>query len=172
MPTWTSMTNRSAGDTITEADWDAYQGNLEYLLSPNASAAKYNAGSHYSTTSGSFANVDATNVAATITTYGGPVLVWFNGVLTATGGTTSSDGAFDVTVDGTRYASANTYGIIRTAVLGSGVFLSVSFTVLVTGLAAGSHTFILQWLRASGDRTLQLCSTTGTNPITFGAIEL
>lgn len=172
MPDWTAMTNRAAGDVILEADWDAYQGNLEYLLDPNKQTANYTAGSHYSTTSGTFANVDGTNLSLTVETHGGPVLVCFTGTLSATGGTTNSPGAFDFTVDGTRFASANTLGLLATRSVGAGEYQNVSFAVLVTGLTAGSHTFTLQWLRVSGDRTLQLCSTAATSPVVFSAIEL
>lgn len=170
---WTDIPDKSTGDLMDETWYDDYfKANMEYLLAPNAGVALYNAGAHYTTTGGSFANVDGTNLSKTITTYGGHVLVAFNGTAGATGGSSSGSVAFDFTVDGTRHGDANTLGLIQTGALGSGGTESVSFACLVTGLSAGSHTFTLQWRRASGDRTMQLYSTTATNPAAFYVVEI
>lgn len=122
--------------------------NLEALKDPPSDNYELNELSDYSTTSTSFVDVDSTNLAFTIVTNGGDVLIGFHG--TVSGGTGNIDPCFDVDIDGTLVAGDD--GII---VSQSGARLAVSFVRLVTGLSAGSHTFKLQWkARNAGTITL------------------
>jgi len=164
MATWTAMDNLSAGDLVTEADMDAIRGNIEYLLTPNSDINERTT-SNYTTTSSTFADVDGTNLELTITTYGGPVLVFLIGNYTH-----SSNGvytAFDIDVDGTR--EGGTEGLLRPTYASSTTIANVSFVHVIAGLSAGSHTFTLQWKTDSGTATLY--ASAGT-PCFFGAIEI
>ena len=109
--------------------------------------------SDYTTTSTSFVDVDGTNLALTIITNGGPVLVHFHGMFYTNGARMW----LDVDVDGTRTAGDD--GII-------GAWQTANFTVtfsrLITGLSAGEHTFTLQWKVISGG-TAKLYAGAGTS---------
>lgn len=167
MPTWTTMNNLSTGDLVTEADMDALRGNIEYLLDPNRQRLLRNNGGAYSTTSTAFVDVDATNLAATITTNGGPVLVMVSAVGYV--GNTGAYLALDVAVDGTRLAAAHTGGLISPKFDVALSEKALAFAVLATGLAGGTHTFKLQWRVSAGTGYLQ--SDSGC-PVHLGVIEL
>lgn len=162
MPTWTSMTNRSAGDTIAEADWDAYQGNLEYLLEPNHDC-NITSGSGYTVTGTSFAPLDAA-LDITLTTYGGPVLLL---VTLLANHASSGTGCWDIAVDGTRLGNTNS-GLAQTPIDAP---QTVTFHA-ISKPAAGSHTFSIYVKVTAG--TLTVYNTNGsTQPaLTFTAIEL
>lgn len=143
---WTSMTNLSTGDLVSEADMDAIRGNIEYLLDPNKQIIKHDNGADYTTTSTSFVDVDATNLSLTITTNGGPVLV--SAAFTWGANTGNITVYFDLDVDGASYTSSK--GVhFEYYPASTGSHLG-GFSVLVDGLTAGSHTFKLQWKVGSG----------------------
>ncbi len=165
MPVWTTMNDLATGDLVTEADMDAIRGNIEYLLDPSKARVLRDNSGNYTTTSTAFVDVDAANLAVTLTTNGGPVLVSASGVAR---NTSSSDATcFDVAVDGTRVGDGFGQGLVR--VTGT-TYANMSFAVLVTGLAAGSHTFKLQWSVTAG--TGDLISQSGKTPVQLTAIEL
>ena len=164
MPTWSTMTDLSTDDLVTEADMDALRGNIEYLLDPNKQRILRDNGSDYTTTSTSFVDVDATNLAATITTNGGPVLVIVNSVVWNSGGYTD----FDVTVDGARIGGSFAWGLLRTT--NGGSFETFCIAALVPGLSAGSHTFKLQWKVTAG--TGHLLAQAAKTPTQLSVIEL
>lgn len=170
MAVWVDMDDLETGDTVTEDDMDAIRGNIEYLLDPNKQRILRDNSGTYSTTSTEFVDVDATNLAATITTYGGPVLV----IVSANIGNSIAAYAtmLDVDVDGTRIGADFAYGLVYEESHGAGVgyLANASFCVLVTGLEAGSHTFKLQW-RVEGN-TGYLQASTGRSPAGLTAIEL
>ncbi len=153
---WSTMRDIDTGELVTEADMDAIRGNIEYLLDPPVE--RHLAASTPGTTSTSWVDADATNLKATLTTSGGPVLVIVSGSTSQTGAASSN--FFDVAVDGTR-VSGHTDGLTQKYSTG---ICNMSFEVLVTGLAAGSHTFKLQWRVSGGTGYLQRAS--------FTAIEL
>lgn len=164
---WTAIPDKSTGDQMDETWYDTYfKANMEYLLDPNKDTTIHNEGSDYTTTSTSFVDIDATDLAITLTTNGGPVLVMAAGGCT---GSTTLTIHFDFTVDGTRYTSGNTNGIAPVTT-GSGRLDLLSFAVLVTGLSAGSHSFKLQWRVNGGTGTLH--SQTSDSPVYFAAIEI
>jgi len=169
MPSWTTMTDLSAGDLVTEEDMDAIRGNLEYVLDPNADVAMYIKGSNIAATNNTWQDVDATNLSLTITTYGGPVAIWFAAMARVGSGNVCY---FDVTVDGTRFANT-TKGLVTSHVATAPTTTPelVSFFIVDDDLAAGSHTFILQWC-GSTTNGQNLVSSSSENPVVFGAMEL
>jgi hypothetical protein len=150
---WTSPSTRVTGELITAAIWNSdITDNLTYLNLRPSDTSLINEASNYSTSATTFTDVDSTDAAATVTTNGGDVLVGFTGTVKAGG-----NGAnFDVDVDGARQGGDS--GLISVAVPTDGTYTdrstNASFLLLVTGLAAGSHTFKLQWRVADGTATL------------------
>ena len=114
-------------------------------------------------------DVDAANLTLTLETHGGPVLVSLTGASSMTG--TGSLTYFDVAVDGVREGTpvVSGAGLIAYASPAASIQHNVSFSHLVIGLAAGVHTFKLQWRVTS--TTGYLYATTN-NPVHFTAIEL
>jgi hypothetical protein len=162
MATWTTMTDLSAGDLVTEADMDAIRGNIEYLLNPNNNGVVRASG--YNTTSTSFVDVDATNVKATILTNGGPVLVW----VSASFSHSANFGVcnLDIAVDGSRQGS--TGGLLASKLNSLNAEPAITIAILATGLSAASHTFKLQWKTNAGTLTLRA----NVDTIIIRAIEL
>lgn len=166
---WTTPTTVSAGDKLTSTMWNnQVASNLNYLLSPNHSAILRNNGGDYTTTSTAFVDIDSTNLSITLQTYGGPVLVVFSAVME----TTTETAAFDLAIDGTRQGASFAHGLSATTT-GNGNYIGpVGFVHIVTGLAAGSHTFRPQWMRVSTTAAPVLRSNSTETPVRFWAIEL
>ena len=146
MADWTTPKTWQTGETLVASDMNTHiRDNLGALKAPPTDTYELNQGSDYTTTSTSFVDVDATNLALTITTTGGDVLIGFYGSLRAAALLAVY---FDVHESVANARIGGDDGIIVTG-LGAyaGLYnqLSVQFVRLVTGLAAGSHTFKLQW---------------------------
>ena len=169
MPDWTLMNDLSTGDLVTEADMDALRGNLEYLLDPNHQRIRRDDAGDYATTSTVFVDVDATHLTLTLETHGGPVLVFLTGTASMSG--VGSLTYFDVAVDGVRAGtpSASGAGLTTFTSPAASTQHNVSFSFLVTGLAAGVHTFKLQWRVGS---TTGYLYANSNSPVHFTAIEL
>lgn len=133
----TPKTDWAAGDLVTASEMNRIGNNVAALKSPPTGHYEANQGSDYTTTSTSFANVDNTNFALTITTTGGGVQIGFMGQAR----NTSNLIYWDIELDGTRIGGDD--GIMGG--LDANNFYPVSFVYLKTGLSAGSHTFKLQW---------------------------
>ena len=119
----------------------------EFTDAPKASASyTCDETADYQTTSTAFVDVDSTKLSLTITTNGGDVLVHFDGV--ARHRANGHYVYFDVEVDGSPLGGDD--GLVMTS---DNQALTVSFTRLVTGLSAGSHTFTLQWKTDYADPT-------------------
>jgi hypothetical protein len=132
--TWTS-------EPLTSLDLNTHlRDNLEALKDPPGTSYVLNESANYYTTSTSFVDVDGSKLALTISTGGGDVMVHFHGVVAAASGRVN----FDLDVDGVRVAGDD--GITRLDTITA----PVSFTRLISGLAAGAHTFRLQWRVSSG----------------------
>ena len=155
-----ALESNASGDGIIQA-WLAPRrhGPADVIKRDNSSA--------YTTTSATFVDVDATNLAITITTHGGPVLVCFAGSA-AHSDNTNGIVHFDVDVDGTRYGDSFADGICQKPKAG---YDNVSFAVIVNGLDPGSHTFKLQW-REDGTGTAYLQSDPTEGGVFFSAVEL
>jgi hypothetical protein len=168
MPDWTAMNDLSTGDLVTEADMDAIRGNIEYLLDPNHARTRRDTAS-YTTTSTTFVDVDATNLAISLETHGGPVLVSVAGAASMTG--VGALTYFDLEVDGVRQGSASGSGAGLVAFTSPAASHqhNISLAHLVTGLAAGTHTFKLQWRVSATTATLYAAAN---NPVHVMAIEL
>lgn len=120
-------------------------------------AIKHDNGANYTTTGG-FANIDATNLSITLTVHTGKVLITFTGLASAS----ANFADFDVSVDGTRVGSAGGNGLIRASVLATNFGTNVSFSVLVDGLSVGSHTFRMMF-QSGGGSTATLYSGVTVN---------
>lgn len=121
--------------------------NMEALKDPPSGNVVLDELTDYSTTSTIFVDIDSSVLSITLDTNGGDVIVHFHGITRGSSG--NSFMYLDVTVDGVRVGGDD--GITGTSSL---TWNTVSFTRLITGLSAGSHTFTLQWKLASGDHTL------------------
>jgi L-2-hydroxyglutarate oxidase LhgO len=146
MPTWTTPKTWSTGEALSANDMNTHiRDNLGALKAPPTAAYTPDEAANYNTSQTTFVDVDASNLALTITTTGGDVMVGFHGHIFANGGICH----LDVEVDGTREAGDD--GI--TAVYTNN-HEAVSFTLLITNLDAGSHTFKLQWKVTAGSAAL------------------
>jgi hypothetical protein len=144
--TWENPKTWVTGELVTAAMLNTHvRDNLNALKSPPSDDYVCNEGSDYTTTSTSFVNVDSTNLALTINTNGGDVMVCFSGVIQNV--TASAIVFFDIEVDGNREAGND--GLLEIQFASSSV-LPVSFVRLITGLAAGLHTVKLQWKVSAG----------------------
>src|SRR5260221_5905875 len=165
---WTTPPTFTPGQVVTATDLNSYlRDNPSYLLGRPNSAIRRNNGSDYTTSPSSFVDIDGTNLAITFVLSGTAVLITFAGALRTAAARQQAD--FDVTVDGVRYGLGNN-GLISINIPNASVDNLVSFAVLVSGLAAGTHTFKLQW-KVSGS-TLTLRATSSQNEPTFCAVEV
>lgn len=151
---WTTPRTWAVGEAIT-ADLlnEQLRDNLSVLKDPGSANYEADETGDYTTTSSSFVDVDATNLALTIETNGGDVLVHFHGSIK-----NSNAGGimfFDIDVDGTRHGGDDGCIVVENPdAATASQRIAISFTRLITGLAAGSHTFKLQWKRSAGTITL------------------
>lgn len=121
----------NASDLATEL-----RSNQVALKAPPFQTYEANEVSNYGTISSTYADVDSTNYSFTITTTGGDVLIGFNGG--------AKDVYLDVSVDGTLVINNTDGGLVDATAYGSGC----CFMHIITGLSAGSHTFVLQFKTA------------------------
>jgi len=166
MTTWTAMNDLAYEDVVTEGDMDAIRGNILYLLDPAAQATvQRNNTTAYTTTSTNFVDVDGTYLAHTITTAGGPVLALVSC-------TVQSSGAYytylDIDVDGTRHASAFGGGILMYK--HTTTYARPHNLAVLIDVAAGEHTFTLQWKVSAG--TASMYSDSSTVPVELTVIEI
>jgi hypothetical protein len=153
---WTQPKTWSS-EPLTSSDLNTHlRDNLEELKDPPSEQYVLNQGTDYTTTSTSWVNVDNTNLAFTLTTNGGDVLVHVHLPVVGSGGIVY----LDLEVDGTRLAGDD--GLARAAAGGVAI---VSFTRLITGLAAGSHTIKLQWKVGAGTGTIYAGAGTSGNDL-------
>jgi hypothetical protein len=153
---WTTPATWSTGETVTAAKMNLHiRDNLNALFTPNYGNGDYTSGANNTTTSTSFAVVDATNITFNVTSAGGMYWLGFSGQVF--GSTGAVIPYFDIAVDGTRIGDA-TIGLARGS-LGTG---ATAFTVIApTVLSAGTRTITLHWRVSSGTGTL--VSTNGIN---------
>lgn len=144
--TWSS-------EPLTSTDMNTYiRDNQNYLYNRLENTSKYelDEGSDYTTTSTSFVDVDGSNLALSLTTTGGDVLVGFIGTVKHD----TNNGAIfcNISVDGVDYFSND--GLFFNRNLDLGDYRTFSFVVRITGLANGAHTFKLRWKTSTGTATL------------------
>jgi hypothetical protein len=172
---YVTLASVSTGDLLTATDWNQAGDNFDHLaalkaggsaLSAKSSAAELlatpratytlNESSNYTTTSTSFVDIDATKLALTLITNGGDVEVNFYGSFSIDG---TQPFYLDVAVDGVRTAGDD--GLLKHSITTSGATANTAFRRLISSLAAGSHTFKLQWKTAGN--TLTLYAGAGTS---------
>lgn len=152
---WTSPKTWTA-EVLTSSDLNTHlRDNLNALKSPPTDSYTFNEASDYQTSSSSYSNVDGTDLSFTITTYGGDIFFYFSG----TTSTSAGQIFFDVTVDGTRYGGDD--GLCRVP----NTLTTTTLLVYITGVAAGSRTFALQWKCSSGTATLYAGAGTASNDV-------
>lgn len=148
---YTQPTTRNTGDSITASVWNTdIVDNIIALKNPPSAQYTANEAANWTTTSTSFVDVDGTDLSLAITTTGGDVMIGFHGNVSSL----NNYVWFDVTMDGTRIGTDDGFmGIYATS--STNIMVSpVSFVRLVTNVAAGSHTFKLQWKASAGTITL------------------
>lgn len=146
--TWTTPKTWVTNEPLTASDLNTHlRDNLNALKAPPTDVHTLNEASEFSTTSTSFVDVDATNLALTITTTGGDVLIGFSGTIYGTGGTLPYV-LFDIDIDGARLMGDD--GILAHRIESTTSTYSIGFIILKQGLSAGSHTFKLQWAVTAG----------------------
>jgi hypothetical protein len=140
--TWTTPKTWNVDELLTAANLNTHlRDNLNALKAPPTAHHECDESSDYSTTSTSFVDVDGTNLALTLTTGGGDVLVHFHGVVSHTSSNYRIH--FTVTMDGNVIAGDD--GMIGTSAPAAVPGNVMTFTRLVTGVSAGEHLFKLQW---------------------------
>jgi len=165
---WTTPRTWTLGELITKTIMDTHvRDNLLALKEPPSDQVIRNNLGVYTTTSTTLVAVDSANLKVTLTTYGGDVLVWFVGTFSATAGTVL---LLDILIDGTTRVGAGFEGLLAQG-LGTGKTVVTIPPIVVSGLAAGEHNFVLLW-RGTGGATLRLFSdtTSGTAPDNVPAI--
>lgn len=118
---------------------------------------------NYTTGSGVFVNVDATNLSITLSVSSGIVLVGFLGIVYLVAGVQTY---FDITVDGVRYANTP-HGLAGTTITSGNGTIPVSFVVPVVGLSVGTHVFRPVWCSVY---TSVLSAV--NHPVVFWAMEI
>lgn len=131
----------SNGELVTATDLNAIGENLAGLQNRATAVGITTRWIESRTTT--FADVDSDNFNLTITTMGGDVLVAFSGSVDHD---EDARGYYDIEVDGTRLGASS--GIRQDKKIDQVV---VTFTHLIQGLDAGSHTFKLQWRTNTGE---------------------
>jgi hypothetical protein len=107
------------------------------------------------TTTTSTSLTDLTGASITGTTHGGDCIVGFMG--SAFHGSANGSLRFGVSVDA---ADINPYLIEQDSV--ANIEQNVSFSMLITGLSAASHTFKIRWFVASGTGTVRNSAAANT----------
>lgn len=118
---------------------------------PQSAAYERTAG-NYTTTSITFTDVDATNMALVITTGARRVMVGLIGTAD-NGGPSASYVYFTVAIDGVD--KGGTLGMVAVSSESGGRSGNASFVYLSDVLTAASHTFKLRWRASAGTATLR-----------------
>lgn len=147
---YTPPGNKNPGDPISASDYNVYSAaNIAYLFNGRpGSQIKRNNAADYTTTSASFVDVDATNLAIITTINSGKVQVAFSCILSNSVGAISY---LNLTVDGVSQGATN--GITHKSIgIAEEMF---TFVFMIPSLSIGSHTFKVQWKTASGTLTMR-----------------
>lgn len=113
-------------------------------------------GASYTTTSTTFADIDATNLTAAVTTPSGGKRYMVTLQARLSHSVANGLAAFDFTIDGTRAVSAATTGsgVRLISIVSTGTSWEVSIVYITASLAAGSHTIKPQWRTNTGTLTM------------------
>lgn len=148
---WTAPKTWSS-EPLTSLDLNTnVRDNLNHLKDRlDSSAGNFLSGQSFlQTTATDFVDVDALNLALTLTTHGGDVLLGF---ICSVQSTRGGSIFFNVAVDDVDYVADD--GIVAHQVSGSvdsNRNKSLSFVMLISALSAGSHSFKLRWKTSSNN---------------------
>ena len=137
--------------------------NILALKDPPSSTNSVNEASDYTTTSTSFADIDATDMARTITSTGGDMIFVAQFAVSYVGTTGADKVCFDVMVDGVALAGDD--GIFGAAVGSASKVAPTTLVYLISGATytAGSHTVKLRWKVTDGGNTATIYAGAGTS---------
>lgn len=147
---WTAPITWS-GALVTENNLnEQIRDNLTFLKDPPTDSYEVNEASDYTTTSTAFVDVDSTDLSFSIETAGGDVFAHLHAWVAIPD---TNAVFFELDVDGSPVGGDD--GIIgaNESFTGSGG-VPVCFTRRITGLAAGTHVFTLQWKVTGGTATM------------------
>lgn len=165
MGLWTTPKTWAVDELLTAAKLNTHvRDNLLALKVPPQAEIVRDNGARYVTTSGTWVSVDSTNLKLSLTTSGGDVELFFQGVLSADSAT-GRHAWFDFRIDGAGgYAVDLGYagGLVRVAVQTT-MGAPVQVGARVAGLSAGSHTFEVIWRQSGGIAYLN-SDTVDANP--------
>lgn len=151
MTQWTNPTTQTDGKIIRTEYFQETWDDLSYIAIPPASFLQNTGDDNaaaLTTASASFADIDSVLYRGSITTQGEPILVCATMFTThSVGGSTIT---LDVTVDGTSISG------------GVGVMQQIQrlaqpawpFTIILTGVGAGSHAIVIQWKTSAATASL------------------
>jgi hypothetical protein len=128
-------------------------GNMDYLFNRPMQVIKRTAGANLTTSSTTFVDMDAVNLAITLAnTLSGKIL--FGANIPNSNSLGAFNTSFDVVIDGTSYTAAGGFSwAAPTTSVGQGVLFG-----LANGLSVASHTLKLQWKAAGGTSTAYITS--------------
>lgn len=160
--TWQAPRTWTIGELVTKSILDEnVRNNLEFLRTPPSSFGSLNLGADIAFTSTSFAVIDGTNLAKTITTQGGDVLVW----ATLSGLATGALVAFlAVEIDGVRYDADDGY-CVQGIGAGARQVLSYLQVIPAASLSNASHTFKLMAKVSASTLTFFTGAGTGSGDV-------
>jgi hypothetical protein len=146
--TWTTPRTYTTGELITKAILDVHiRDNLNALKTPASFHAIIDESSDFTTASTSFTNISSSFFSATLTTGGGDMIIGFQGSFAVS---SAMKIYLELTVDGVVFAGND--GLLLSDIATTQI-LTLSFTALVTGLSAASHTFAVQWKNSAANTT-------------------
>lgn len=142
---WTTPTTRSTNDLITATAWNAdVVDNLLYLAS-RPSTVDVKSRSDYTTTSGSWVTVDATNLSLTLGFSGGRALIGLYGSLYIS--TSAQRVNLRILRNGAILGANTTYGWLSSS---DNLDTPFCLTYLDPGPLNGNYTYSLQWYVTGG----------------------
>lgn len=132
---WNTLTSFADGGTPTHTQINRMNENMEWLKAPPTASFVDTAGTDYTTTSATWGTISS-SFSKTLVTTGGHVLALFSA--------SARRLDLDISMDGTRVTSSGTAGtgMFRD---NTGNFKNVNLPYVWDNLAAGTHTFAVQW---------------------------
>ena len=161
---WTAARTWVSDEIVTAAQFnEQIRDNLNYLNIRPSDLYVLNEGADYTIATSTWTDVDATDLALTITTNGGDVLISFAPTI-LNGASTNTATYLDVTIDAVREGGDD--GLAKVLNLSPAEEHMLPMIYLKTGLSAGSHTFKVQWKRVgSGTMTMYAGAATANSDI-------
>lgn len=148
---WTTPKTWSVGELVTANLLnEQLKDNLTYLKVALPQVVTPDTASQLFTTSTSFVDVDSVFTHILDNVQSGTVMAYFHGTFTSESGALSNV-SLNVSVDGVDVATEN--GILGAFANAAGTSTgptAMTFTHVITGLSAGSHTFRLRWRTNNG----------------------